>query len=654
MTEQHERIGRALDRLVGRRDESGDWNRVVAEAERRERRGWIVRIAVVAVAAAVAVGAALVSPFEGDNRGVLEKALAAIGDGPVVHVVTRGDWGANLVDLSTGRVRPVYGESEVWYDPQRGVHYISRLGDEVAFEDVLPPNHRLDQQGAQYIALANHYRDELKSGKARVVASGRVGDREVVWIRVRAEWYPDSADEKNHLFAEEVAVDRATYEPVYLRSTRDGRAPPGSGQLIRTLETLDSGQGDFTVEKPAARPGFGGFGLRRNLNRAALQHVFGGRALWLGRSFDRKPLVEAKEAEFRARQSADDEWDVSTGISLFYGWLLPRRGGIRIRDNRKPFVQLLEATELSPGWRAFRGGVETVPEGSVMMAGTHAGLLVRDGVYISVSAKKTVDVLKAAAALRPVGAAAPRPTRLDFDGIASRIRPRSVVATTGIAPVQPRPLVRRRGKRLHATVAKGVEVETFAAGLARFDTRGMDADLREALPPTVTATCFGVRGGRERCGASGEIPRSGVREIVVTDFRMPPHRIAPPVRRFDACQIGAGFGRNWLPRYDWHWPIELPLTDRGHRFFEDRAAALELAHFVRNGSRLRARKAMKRGAGPPAINSLRDPARPHIRVRAIHGGFRAEMRSPTGRRFFVDIVRGRIGRTNANRLAFVR
>ena len=402
---------------------------------------------------------------------MLDKALAAIGDGPVIHVITRGDWGASLVDLSTGRVRPVYGESEVWYDAQRGVHYISRLGDEIAFEDVLPPDARLDQPGAQYIALANHYRDELRSGKARVVASGRVGDRKVLWIRVRAQWLPDSADGKNHLFAEEVAVERATYEPVYLRSTRDGRAPPGSGLLIVTLETPDSGRGDFTVEKPAARPGFGGFGLRRNLDRAAIQRVFGGRAVWLGRSFDGKPLVEAKEAEFRARQSADDEWDVSKGISLFYGSLLPRRGGVRFRDNRKPFVQVLETTERSPGWIAFHFGIENVPDGSVLMRSTRSGFLVRDGVYISVSAKTSVDVLKAATGLRRVGAPAPSSTGLDFDRIASQLGPHPVVETTGMAPVEPRLLVRCRGKRLHTKVANGVKVETFAAGLARFDAR---------------------------------------------------------------------------------------------------------------------------------------------------------------------------------------
>jgi hypothetical protein len=125
-------------------------------------------------------------------------------------------------------------------------------------------------------------------------------------------------------------------------------------------------------------------------------------------------------------------------------------------------------------------------------------------------------------------------------------------------------------------------------------------------------------------------------------------------RRYDACELGARFGRNWLPRFDWHWPIELPLTERGRRFFDERAAALELAHFVRNGARKRARRAMKRGAAAPPAASLRDPARPYIRVSAQGTRFTASLTASTGRRFFVEIDRGRIGRSNAKELAFVR
>jgi hypothetical protein len=126
-------------------------------------------------------------------------------------------------------------------------------------------------------------------------------------------------------------------------------------------------------------------------------------------------------------------------------------------------------------------------------------------------------------------------------------------------------------------------------------------------------------------------------------------------RRFDACEIGGSFGRNWLPRFDWHYPIEFPLNERGRRFFEERAAALELATFVRVGARGKARRAMKRGAAAPPAEQLVDPKRPYLVVASGGTRFRVSMTASTGRRFFIEIDRGRIGRKNVGRpLAFVR
>jgi hypothetical protein len=661
MTELHRTIHRALDRLVDRPEEQGDWSRVVADAERSHRRTWLVRVAVVAVAAVVAVGAALVSPFEEDKQpavlrtGVLGKALAAIGDGPVIHLVTRGDWGGDLVDLSTGEVTPVYAESEVWYDAGRGTHSVSRLGDKVLWDVMVPPDEASAREGQDLVALANRYRDELRSGKAKVVARGRVGDRRVLWIRVRQLWLPDVADGKNHLFAEEVAVDRVTYEPVYMRSTRDGVPPPGTGELILKLETLPAGEGDFDADERAAETSMGGAGLGRHLTRDELSRALDGKAVWLGPAHAGKPLAETRIQEFRAKNRPEDEWDVVEAISLFYGSFLPRRGGVRIRDDQKPFVQVIEGTDVSPAWRGSELARD-VPDGSVLIDAGGTAFLVRDGVYASISAPEVRDVLAAAAALRRVGEATPSASGLDFDAIARRISQRELVRVQGLARVKPRSLVPRNAKPLRSAVAKGVKVTVYEGGSARFDTRGMEPKLQRLLPDEVSGHCFRVRGDVVAGGAGGAVPKDGVRSVAVIEFPSPPgRRRRPPVaRRYDACELGAQFGRNWLPRLDWHWPVELPLTERGRRFFEERAAALELAHFVRNGARKRARRAMKRGAAAPPAASLRDPARPYIQVSAEGTQFTASLTASTGRRFFVEIDRGRIRRSNAKELAFVR
>ena len=658
MSELHQSIHRALDGLVDKQAERGNWTRVLADAERGDRKAWVLRVAVVAAAAVVIVGAALVSPFEDEQpTGVIDRALAAIGDGPVIHLVTRGDWGGDLVDLTTGEVTPVHAESEVWYDPDRGVHDLSRFGSRVAFESVRPPGELSKVEAAGYVALANRYRDELKSGKAKVVARGRVGDRPVLWIRVRSMWLPDSSDGRDHLFAEEVAVDRKTYEPVYMRSTRDGRPPPGTGQLILKLETLPAGEGDFTADE-AKTPMSGpfGFGLTRHLTRDALEAALEGKAVWLGDRYDGKPLVESRVLEFRTRENPDDEWEIVEGVSLFYGSLAPRRGGIRLRDNEKPFVQVLQATDLSPAWRGSQF-VGDIPEGSVLIDPTGSGFLRRDGVYVSVSSKHIREVLEAAEALRGVGAEAPAPSGLDFDRIGRLVERRELVHVEGVAPAKPRSLFPLNAKPLQSGASKGVKVTTYTGLAARFDTRAMDPELQRLLPEQVSGRCFGVYGDVAGSGANGLIPRNGVRAVVLIRHPPPPphaRRRPPTSRRFDACEIGAQFGRNWLPRLDWHWPVEIPLTERGRRYFEERAAAIELGHFVRNGARKRARGAMKRGAPAPPASSLRDPARPYIRVSASGDGFTVSLTASTGRRFFVEIKRGRIGRTNAKRLAFIR
>jgi hypothetical protein len=99
------RIADLLDELTPSYDDRrGDWERVAVAAGRRRRRRVGVSV-VMAVVAAVAL--ALAWPFHAQHGGFFDRALAAVGDGPVLHVVLRGDWGGTLVDLRTGERSPV-------------------------------------------------------------------------------------------------------------------------------------------------------------------------------------------------------------------------------------------------------------------------------------------------------------------------------------------------------------------------------------------------------------------------------------------------------------------------------------------------------------------------------------------------------------------
>ena len=71
-------------------DEHGDWDDVLARASRSKRPRRRRQLAVPALAgAAVACALLLAEPFADDDVGVLDRALAAVGDGPVLHLVTQ-------------------------------------------------------------------------------------------------------------------------------------------------------------------------------------------------------------------------------------------------------------------------------------------------------------------------------------------------------------------------------------------------------------------------------------------------------------------------------------------------------------------------------------------------------------------------------------
>lgn len=170
MTDRDIHVATLLDEAVPSAPVGPDrWEAVVHEADVGDRpaaRRWLA--AGFPAALAVAVGVivvVLVWPFGGRSGGtVLERALAAVGDGPVLHVVFQEGWHGTRVDLATGRRTEIHGEREAWYDPARGVHEVSRF-DGVPQSDVLYPRDRLPAVVAQaYAGLLDGYRGALRSG----------------------------------------------------------------------------------------------------------------------------------------------------------------------------------------------------------------------------------------------------------------------------------------------------------------------------------------------------------------------------------------------------------------------------------------------------------------------------------------------------------
>jgi hypothetical protein len=104
----------------------------------------------------------------------------------------------------------------------------------------------------------------------------------------------------------------------------------------------------------------------------------------------------------------------------------------------------------------------------------------------------------------------------------------------------------------------------------------------------------------------------------------------------DGCEIQGDYGHTWPDRNNSHSPIEVAFSERGRRYFEDRAAARDLGIFIRTRSR----------------HSLAATARIHVRRRGAETTFTE--RSTTGRTFFVTLRGDRVVRHNVRAFAYLR
>jgi len=448
------RIAELLDELTPSYDDRhGDWERVAAAARETRRRAIPVstRLRLGVLVAAIGTAAALVLawPFGSEHGSVLDRALAAVGDGPVLHVVLRGEWGGTLIDLDNGDRRPVYGDTEIWYDTEHGrEHSVARLGGVVQDEELSEPK----KPPAELAALGREYRQALDSGTARITGDDTIDGEPVVWVTIHSELLPDVADGKDHEWAQQVAVSKRTFKAVALRETRDGQPGPGTQQRVLQLELLARGDGDFTTSRPS-REGTAFKQGREPISLEQAPAVLGRMPLWLGRSHEGLPLTRVyrettsvghqhrvrvtgraaaaaiKCSEQRGGGGGDCfralgltssvevrpdgvftfegpiEWrDEQKGVVFFYGTVgddasTSREDSIPLFD--KPYLSVTETTQASP----FRRGAGSYvpPEGSVFIAaGGRTGFLQRDGIQISIDAGSESAVLAAARALAPM------------------------------------------------------------------------------------------------------------------------------------------------------------------------------------------------------------------------------------------------------------
>jgi len=132
---------------------------------------------------------------------------------------------------------------------------------------------------------------------------------------------------------------------------------------------------------------------------------------------------------------------------------------------------------------------------------------------------------------------------------------------------------------------------------------------------------------------------------------------------FDGCELSTGYGRSWPDKFGGHDPVEIAFTPAGTRYFADRAAARDLAQFVRS----RRVHEIRREPPPEIAGALaaaykhgvtrvtgQAPASPGEIGYAITGaGVTFSDRSTTGRMFSVQVEYGKITRQNVKPLGYV-
>lgn len=423
--------------------EDRDWEEILRRAHSDPMRpaprfGLASRLGVAAAATAIILLAILFWPAVGRQPGVLDRALAAVGKGPVLHVVFEDEFSSTLIDLSTGERREMHGEREAWFDPERGLHEISRFSGVVQSEALFGPRELPRFAAKTFALLGADYREALESGRARNLGPGEAHGEPVYWIRVDAESLPDSADGKLHEWAHDVGVSRVSFKPVATRETRDGTPGPDTGARILRLETLASGEGDFTADTDE----WGGLAIKEGvepITRAEAHDALGRTVLWLGPDFAGLSLTQIlRTTRAEGRHSRTELFGQAAADALACGDEIRRsfhgrfvkacermrraKRSLEMRGNRvfatgpvvwgKPetgvrlvygtvgdrYVMITETTDP----RGLRVAGLAPPEGSLLVTGKQSGTLSVDGVYVSIGASSEELLLSAARSLGPM------------------------------------------------------------------------------------------------------------------------------------------------------------------------------------------------------------------------------------------------------------
>ena len=356
-------------------------------SERHSRRRVVSRSAALVAVGAAVLAAVLLWPSSGGGRNrILDRAQAAIGYGPVLHLIARVPSGEELVDIRTGRSTVPTYEVESWTDRDlTRVHTILRIDGRIVGEVLLPQDGGSDVDvdiDPAYVALWTGYREALAAGTAKIEREGTLYGHAVYWLVFPA---PGGGSARN-----EVAIDRKTYQPLEFRF-RTGSTQRDERVLLARMEPFSTSAFTRLTSGPSPLSG-----ETTQSSGVVEGSVHPGKVPkgWL----DAGPTIGGlKLSSVSPTQEASGR-KTGTGLELFYGSEESFRRSVTIDETRSP----LDATE----WESIpKGSIRITKGGGSDNGGEYvewSGYVVEDGVYVTIrTGVSRAAVLEAARALRP-------------------------------------------------------------------------------------------------------------------------------------------------------------------------------------------------------------------------------------------------------------
>jgi hypothetical protein len=364
---------------------------------------------------------------------VVAEALAAVSQGPVLHAVLQvpaaQTWAGpanehptlELLDLSTGRTQPVLSRMELWYDPARDLALqIDSVNGTVGWQLLQTPTGNFDDRGQEQggrgpaqidpglAAFLKGYKQALADGTATDVGPDAIDGRSVEWLR-----FPPPTGGSG---AEEIAVDRDTYEAVAMRAVCPSCTVTPPTYTITTLEGVARGAVDFARPNVVDPHPVKLYDATYDLGSASGATAFLGRqAYWAGESVDGLAFTGAEFGHpvnySTDVPSADSVIAAGRGVTFYYGAPKPPTFSAAPGE---PYLSIAETADRGFAFHGFNmeelsedGRPLTVPraavppDGQAILAnvGWWVAQLQTSGLYIEIEGTSRESVVSAARAL---------------------------------------------------------------------------------------------------------------------------------------------------------------------------------------------------------------------------------------------------------------